>query len=71
MQKLDAPIRFLLRWRGREPGSVDRQLDYGVRDALVRRGIAEWADPAADPQPFTPAPAVQPAASRDTRRHRR
>ena len=36
------PIRFLKLWRGREPGHIDAGLDYGVRQILVERRIAEW-----------------------------
>lgn len=38
----DNTIRFLTHWRGREPGLVTQELDYGVADVLVLRGIAEW-----------------------------
>lgn len=33
-------IRFVEPWRGRVPGQVDNQLDHGVADQLVIRGIA-------------------------------
>lgn len=35
-------IQFVRWWRGREPGTVDRQLDLGVMDVIVRRGFAVW-----------------------------
>lgn len=35
-------IKFKLNWRGREPGHVDKDLDYGVQQMLVQRQIAEW-----------------------------
>lgn len=37
-------IRFLRMWRNRETGSVNSNLDYGVMDTLVRRGIAEFVE---------------------------
>lgn len=37
-------IRFKLRWRGREPGTLDCDLDYGVKTVLVQRGIAEFVE---------------------------
>lgn len=38
----DNTIRFLTHWRGREPGLVTKEIDYGIADTLVTRGIAEW-----------------------------
>lgn len=38
-------VRFLHRWRGREPGDVNSELEYGVMDALVNRKVCEWHTP--------------------------
>lgn len=38
-------IRFLHRWRGRNPGDIDTVLTAGIQDALVGRHIAEWVKP--------------------------
>jgi len=38
-------IRFLRRWRGREPGDTNTDLLSGVMEQLVRRGIAEPIQP--------------------------
>lgn len=35
-------IRFLSDWRGYERGRVDSDLDFGIKEALVQRGVAEW-----------------------------
>jgi hypothetical protein len=43
---MNKPIRFLRHWRGRNKGDLNDQLLPGVRDQLVRRGIAEWFEPA-------------------------
>ncbi len=39
-------IRFRLAWHGRQPGDVDNQMDFGVKQTLVTRGFAEWVDTA-------------------------
>jgi hypothetical protein len=41
-KKIATGVRFLRRWRGREPGMVDRGLVHGVMVELVHRGIAVW-----------------------------
>lgn len=42
---MQSTIRFLKTNRYRKPiGSLDSLMGYGVHDALVSRGIAEWAD---------------------------
>ena len=47
-------VRFLRVWRGRQPGAVERSLEFGVCDALVQRRVAEWHDdPPQQPQPRT------------------
>jgi hypothetical protein len=38
-------IRFLRRWRGREPGDTNADLLPGVMEQLVRRGVAEIIQP--------------------------
>lgn len=35
-------IRFLLPWRGREPGDLNRELDSGLMETLVAQKKAEW-----------------------------
>lgn len=46
-------IKFLLHWRGREPGQIvpveDGGLSYGVADLLVIRGVAQWVEPVKAP----------------------
>ncbi len=37
-------VRFLRPYRRREPGQTDALMTYGMHDALVVRGIAEWVD---------------------------
>lgn len=37
-------VRFLRPYRRREIGQTDGQMTYGMHDALVVRGIAEWVD---------------------------
>ncbi len=37
-------VRFLRPYRRREIGHTDAQMTYGMHDALVVRGIAEWID---------------------------
>ena len=66
-------VRFLRSNRFRkEIGQLDSQMPYGVHDALVMRGIAEWvdkspitvasiSDPVAESKPETPV--------REKRRH--
>ena len=46
-------IKFLLPWRGREPGHIDSALDAGVAAELVRRGIAVYVQTARTPPPQT------------------
>lgn len=40
---MSTTIRFLKQYRGRQVGSCDDLMGFGVHDALVQRGIAEWA----------------------------
>lgn len=37
-------VRFLLPWRGREPGDVNRELDPGLMASLVENRRAEWCE---------------------------
>lgn len=48
-------IRFVRWWRGREPGTINRELDLGVMEIVVQRGFAEWYEPAVQP----PAPQLK------------
>lgn len=42
---MHSSIRFLRLNRYRHPiGSIDSTMGYGVHDALVMRGIAEWVE---------------------------
>ncbi len=56
-------IRFLVPWRGRVPGEINRMLHPGVMDALVRRHVAEWVT---EEKPVPPS--VEPAPRREARR---
>ncbi len=56
-------IRFLKRWNGHEPGQVDRDLEPGVVQELLRRGIAEMAV-AADRPPATSTEERRPAKAK-------
>lgn len=42
---LPQSIKFIRPWRGREVGSIDSQLNYGVMVELVRRKFAEFSQP--------------------------
>ena len=48
-------IRFLHPWRGRESGSVNSELGYGLMETLVNRKIAEWCRPDDEPEDDQPA----------------
>ncbi len=37
-------VRFKREFRRHLPGTLDGEMTYGVHDALVLRGIAEWVD---------------------------
>lgn len=39
---MQTTIRFKRAYQGRAVGSTDSQMGYGVHDALVQRGVAEF-----------------------------
>lgn len=49
-------IRFLQNWAGRAAGQVDSQLNPGVADVLIQRGIAERIGVPAEPRNIDPTP---------------
>lgn len=49
-------IQFVRWWRGREPGTINRELDLGVMEIVVQRGFAVWVEE----QPPAPAVTAQP-----------
>lgn len=67
---MNSTIRFKRPYRGREVGSTDSLMGYGVHDALVRRGVAEFCHSAA-PAPAEAIPQVEPDTQDQERRGRR
>ncbi len=53
-------IRFKREYRRNQPGATDDKMTYGMHDALVCRGVAEWVDQSplavSASQPVTAAP---------------
>lgn len=41
---MNTTIRFLRMYQGRPVGALDSAMGFGVHDALVRRGIAEFVE---------------------------
>jgi hypothetical protein len=60
---MQTTIRFNRPYRGRATGSTDSLMGYGVHDALVQRGVAEFCDSAA---PMVAAGISEPQLSSET-----
>lgn len=54
MPALKNGIRFLLPWRGREPGDTNRELDLGLMETLVAQKRAEWIQDESEDEPAKP-----------------
>jgi len=67
---MESTIRFLRQYRGRSVGSFDSLMGYGVHDALVRRGVAEFYH-SATPAPAESNPQVETDTQDQERRGRR
>ena len=59
---MHSTIRFLRPYQGRMAGAIDSLMGYGVHDALVRRGVAEFFDSAT---PMVAAGISEPRLSSD------
>lgn len=49
MTTIDRPIRFMSTTQYGESGTINSTYDFGVRDALVGRGVAEWVEERQEP----------------------